>query len=43
MIKRKEDDKMFSIRERGKKYQYCFESGKVNLKKYLISFIVEIL
>ena len=28
MIKRKEDDKMISIRKRGKVYQYCFEAAK---------------
>ncbi len=37
MIKRKEDDKMISIRKRGNTYQYCFEAGKVNGKRKQIT------
>ena len=37
MIKRKEDDKMISIRKRGKVYQYCFEAGKINGRRKQIT------
>ena len=37
MIKRKEDDKMISIRKRGKVYKYCFEAGKVNGRRKQIT------
>lgn len=37
MIKRKEDDKMISIRKRSKVYQYCFEAGKINGRRKQIT------
>lgn len=37
MIKRKGDDKMFSIKKRGNTYQYCFEEVKVNGKRKQIT------
>ena len=36
-IKDKESDKMISIRKRGNVYQYCFESGKFNVKENKLS------